>query len=56
LQIAGSTHDLREVHRSDTFLIDIVEVDVPEERMLFDVLSIGLACSESAYRVSIQKL
>jgi hypothetical protein len=39
------TYDLREVHRRDLLVVHIIKVDVPEERMLLDVLGISLACS-----------
>lgn len=53
---SGATHDLGEVHGRDLLVVDVIKVDVPEERVLLDVLGISLACSQSSDRVSIQQL
>ena len=52
----GETHNLREVHGRNLFVVDVIKVDVPEERMLLDVLGVGLSRTQSSDRVSVQQL
>ena len=37
-------------------MVNIIEVDILEEEMSLDILSVGLACTKSSSRVSCQEL
>lgn len=50
------TYESREVARRDPLVVDVVEVDVGEERLTLDLLGICLASSKSSRRVSLEQL
>jgi len=52
----GCTLDSREIGWSDPLVVDIIEIDILEEEMPLDILSVGLACTKSSSRVSGQEL
>jgi hypothetical protein len=58
VKVAGirRVSDSREVRRRDTFVVDVIKVDVLEEEVALDVFRVGLGGAESASRVSSEEL
>lgn len=48
--------DGREVRWWDPLVVDIIEIDILEEEVSLDVLSVGLTSTKSSSRVSCQEL
>lgn len=44
--------DRGEIRSGDAFIVHIIKIDVFEKQVLFDVFSVGLACTKSTNRVA----
>jgi len=52
----GCTLDSWEIGWRDSLVVDIIEIDILEEEVSLDVLSVGLTSTKSSSRVSCQEL
>jgi hypothetical protein len=52
----GGVSDGGEVRRGNTLVVDVVEIDILEEKMALDLLGVRLACAKTAGGVAGEQL